>query len=99
MTAVARSTRRAYNVITEVFLDMRTELVRIGNSRGIRIPKPLIEQCGFRSDDGCCQINQTCLQCNYRGVSGHENRAGSDRQFPWHPHTEAIDRAMRVQIG
>lgn len=26
---------------------MKTELVRIGNSRGIRIPKPLIEQCGF----------------------------------------------------
>jgi antitoxin MazE len=26
---------------------MRTALVRIGNSRGIRIPKPLIEQCGF----------------------------------------------------
>jgi antitoxin MazE len=24
---------------------MKTELVRIGNSRGIRIPKPLIEQC------------------------------------------------------
>jgi len=26
---------------------MRVELVRIGNSRGIRIPKPLIKQCGF----------------------------------------------------
>jgi antitoxin MazE len=26
---------------------MKTELVPIGNSRGIRIPKPLIEQCGF----------------------------------------------------
>jgi antitoxin MazE len=26
---------------------MRIELVRIGNSRGIRIPKPVIEQCGF----------------------------------------------------
>ena len=26
---------------------MKIELVRIGNSRGIRIPKPLIEQCGF----------------------------------------------------
>ena len=26
---------------------MRTGLVRIGNSRGIRIPKPIIEQCGF----------------------------------------------------
>jgi antitoxin MazE len=44
---VAKSSCRDYNVITEVFLDMRTELIRIGNSRGIRIPKPLIEQCGF----------------------------------------------------
>lgn len=26
---------------------MKTEVVRIGNSRGIRIPKPLIEQCGL----------------------------------------------------
>ncbi len=26
---------------------MKIELVRVGNSRGIRIPKPLIEQCGF----------------------------------------------------
>ncbi|MFZ0478541.1 MAG: AbrB/MazE/SpoVT family DNA-binding domain-containing protein [Terriglobales bacterium] len=26
---------------------MKSELIRIGNSRGIRIPKPLIEQCGF----------------------------------------------------
>ena len=26
---------------------MKVEIVRIGNSRGIRIPKPIIEQCGF----------------------------------------------------
>jgi antitoxin MazE len=26
---------------------MRLELTRIGNSRGVRIPKPLIAQCGF----------------------------------------------------
>jgi antitoxin MazE len=26
---------------------MKTELIRIGNSRGVRIPKPLIEQVGF----------------------------------------------------
>jgi antitoxin MazE len=26
---------------------MRTELIRIGNSRGIRIPKPVIDHCGF----------------------------------------------------
>ncbi len=37
---------RAYNVITGV-CGVKIELVRIGNSRGIRIPKPVIEQCGF----------------------------------------------------
>ena len=26
---------------------MKVELIRIGNSRGIRIPKPVIDQCGF----------------------------------------------------
>lgn len=26
---------------------MQLELIRIGNSRGIRIPKPLISQCGL----------------------------------------------------
>ncbi|MDR3675726.1 MAG: AbrB/MazE/SpoVT family DNA-binding domain-containing protein [Acidobacteriota bacterium] len=26
---------------------MKVEIVRVGNSRGIRIPKPIIEQCGF----------------------------------------------------
>jgi antitoxin MazE len=42
---------------------MRTEIVRIGNSRGIRIPKPLIEQCGFgdqvelRVQEGCLVIS------------------------------------------
>ena len=29
---------------------MKTRLVRIGNSRGIRIPKPLIEQAGLGED-------------------------------------------------
>jgi antitoxin MazE len=37
--------RRNYNVITEN--DVILELTRIGNSRGVRIPKPLIEQCGL----------------------------------------------------
>ncbi|MBV8728614.1 MAG: AbrB/MazE/SpoVT family DNA-binding domain-containing protein [Acidobacteriia bacterium] len=26
---------------------MKVELISIGNSRGIRIPKPIIEECGF----------------------------------------------------
>jgi len=29
---------------------MKTTLISIGNSRGIRIPKPLIEQCGFHDE-------------------------------------------------
>jgi len=29
---------------------MKTKLVRIGNSRGVRIPKPLIEQAGLEAD-------------------------------------------------
>ncbi|MBN1425710.1 AbrB/MazE/SpoVT family DNA-binding domain-containing protein [Candidatus Fermentibacteria bacterium] len=29
---------------------MRTQLIRIGNSRGVRIPKPLIEQAGLSEE-------------------------------------------------
>jgi antitoxin MazE len=29
---------------------MKTHIVRIGNSRGIRIPKPLLEQTGLRGE-------------------------------------------------
>jgi len=29
---------------------MRTPLVRIGNSRGIRLPKPILEQCGIKDE-------------------------------------------------
>ena len=29
---------------------MKTRLVRIGNSRGVRIPKPLIEQAGLEDE-------------------------------------------------
>lgn len=29
---------------------MKTKLVRIGNSRGVRLPKPLIEQAGLREE-------------------------------------------------
>ena len=28
---------------------MKVNLVRVGNSRGIRLPKTLIEQCGFEN--------------------------------------------------
>ncbi len=29
---------------------MKTTLIAIGNSRGVRIPKPLIEQCGLTEE-------------------------------------------------
>jgi antitoxin MazE len=29
---------------------MRASLIRIGNSKGLRIPKPVLEQCGFESE-------------------------------------------------
>ena len=39
---------------------MKVELVQIGNSRGIRIPKPLIEQCGL-GDKVELRIQNDCL--------------------------------------
>jgi antitoxin MazE len=39
---------------------MKVELVPIGNSRGIRIPKPFIEQCGF-GDTVDIRVDQDCL--------------------------------------
>jgi antitoxin MazE len=39
---------------------MKVELVRIGNSRGIRIPKPLIKQCGF-GDIVDLRVEKECL--------------------------------------
>ena len=39
---------------------MKVELVRIGNSRGIRIPKPIIDQCGF-GDTVDLRVEQDCL--------------------------------------
>ena len=29
---------------------MKASLIRIGNSRGIRIPKPICEQCGLKGE-------------------------------------------------
>lgn len=29
---------------------MRASIIKIGNSRGLRLPKPIIEQCGFENE-------------------------------------------------
>ena len=37
--------RRNYNVVP-----MRTRIIRVGNSRGVRIPKPLLEEAGLSGE-------------------------------------------------
>ncbi|HWF91379.1 MAG TPA: hypothetical protein VN684_03790 [Terriglobales bacterium] len=45
---------------------MKTDLIRIGNSRGIRIPKPLIEQCGF-GDQVTLRVENECIIISTQG--------------------------------
>jgi antitoxin MazE len=39
---------------------MKTRIVRIGNSQGVRIPKPLLEQTGLR-DEVEIEVEGNCL--------------------------------------
>ena len=39
---------------------MKAAIVKIGNSRGIRIPKPILEQCGFE-DEVDMEIHENTL--------------------------------------
>jgi antitoxin MazE len=39
-----------YNVITEGEAAMKAKLIQIGNSRGVRLPKPLIKEAGLEDD-------------------------------------------------
>lgn len=55
---------------------MKTELVRIGNSRGIRIPKPIIEQCGL-GETVELRVENECLVIS----SERQPRAGWNEAF------------------
>jgi antitoxin MazE len=55
---------------------MKTELVRIGNSRGIRIPKPIIEQCGL-GETVEMRVENDCLIVS----PGRQPRQGWDDAF------------------
>jgi antitoxin MazE len=55
---------------------VKTDLVRIGNSRGIRIPKPLIEHCGFGDEVDLRVENQSIIISPERS-----SRAGWEEQF------------------
>lgn len=55
---------------------MKTTLIPIGNSRGVRIPKPFIEQCGLAGDvEMDVQDRQIIIH------SPRRPRSGWDRAF------------------
>ena len=66
---------------------MKVELVRIGNSRGIRIPKPLIDQCGF-GDTVDLRVERDCLVI----APDRSPREGWERAF------QAADRSTEDQL-
>ena len=57
---------------------MKARLVRIGNSRGVRLPKPLIEEAGLTEDvelqvqEGQIIISRVSHVCEGVGSSGRE---------------------------
>ena len=55
---------------------MKVALVKIGNSRGIRLPKPVLEQCGFQ-DELEMEV------CNHELVirRAHSPREGWEKAF------------------
>ncbi len=55
---------------------MRTKLVKIGNSQGIRIPKPLIEETGLQGEVDLRVEDQSLVISRIRDV-----REGWDQAF------------------
>jgi antitoxin MazE len=55
---------------------MKATLISIGNSRGVRIPKPFIEQCGLTE-----QVEMDVQDCTIRIHSPRQPRAGWGRAF------------------
>lgn len=55
---------------------MKTKLIRIGNSQGVRIPKPIIEEAGLSEEiEMILEDNQIILR------SADHNRKGWDDAF------------------
>lgn len=55
---------------------MKTRLIRIGNSRGVRIPKALVEQCGLGEEVELTVAGRTLVVAPARRV-----REGWDQAF------------------
>ena len=57
-------------------MPIQTELIRIGNSRGVRIPKPIIEECRL-GDKVELRVQNDCLIIS----SVRQPRAGWEELF------------------
>jgi antitoxin MazE len=55
---------------------IKTRIVKIGNSQGIRIPKPILEQLGFGDE-----VELEILSDQLVIRSAHTPRSGWDEQF------------------
>jgi antitoxin MazE len=66
---------------------MKTELIRIGNSRGVRIPKPLIEQCGLGKTVEL-RVSKDCL------IISSERAARQGWEEAFRAHNSASDELM-----
>ena len=71
---------------------MKTTLISIGNSRGVRIPKPLIEQCGLTEQvDMDVQDRMIIIHAPRQPRAGwgaafaQMARAGDDKLLDAHP--------------
>jgi len=40
---------------------MKASIIKIGNSQGLRIPKPILDQCGFNKDVELEVVNQELI--------------------------------------
>ena len=55
---------------------MRAEIIRIGNSRGLRIPKAVLEQCGMKTAVDLRVQDHSLIVTPYEEV-----RAGREKSF------------------
>lgn len=58
---------------------MRTRIIRIGNSQGVRIPKPLLEQIGLDWGNGAVELD--VQQDRIVIQAAQRPRQGWDEQF------------------
>lgn len=63
-------------------MSMKASIIKIGNSRGIRIPKPVFEQCGF-NDEVELEVQNDRLVV-YRSVKARENWEESFKSMASH---------------